>query len=142
MPKNETLTIYLRYVPVLGPISSNPSGTYVLTETIEVFPDPAYLDEKTHFKKIEWVVLNQEDALEWEIQAKSGAVIAQIIYYPDSNGKPKYNSTGSISKAPGNKLLVPTSGSRSYSIKASGWNRWGHQVNLTKDPEIHWGRRG
>jgi hypothetical protein len=134
MPKKEDLTIYLRYVPVLGSLPSDPGGTYVLTETIEVYPDPAYLVEKVNFKKIEWVALNPEDFLIWEILTKSKEEITSFSY-PD-------NSSGPISKAPGNKLLVPTRGSRSYSIKVTGWNRWGHSVNLTKDPEIHWGRRG
>ncbi len=142
MPKKEDLTIYLRYVPVLGPIPSDPGGTYVLTETIEVYPDPAYLDEKVNFKKIEWIALNPEDFLIWEILTKSKEEIASI-YYPD-------NSSGPVSKVPVfsnsgipvNKDLVPKQGNRSYTIRVTGWNRWGHPVNLTKDPEIHWGRRG
>ena len=134
MPKKEDLTIYLRYVPVLGPIPSDPNGTYVLTETIEVYPDPAYLDEKVNFRKIEWVVLNDEDVLAWDLETKTGDEIASFDY-PN-------NTSGPISRTATNQLLVPTNGSRSYSIKVTGWNRWGHPVNLTKDPEIHWGRRG
>ena len=142
MPKKEDLTIYLKYVPVLGPIPSDPGVTYVLTETIEVDPDPAYLGEKLHFKNIEWVALNPEDVLYWEILTKDGNLIATIDDATDNNGMPKYNSTGPVSKAPGNTPLVPTRGSMSYSIRVTGKNRWNHTVDVTKDPEIHWGRRG
>lgn len=134
MAKKDALTITLRYVPVLGEDPAYPGQTLILGETIEVSPDPAFLDGKVNLKKVEWQVLNQEDILAWEIQTKSNDEIVSI-YYPD-------NSSGPIGKAPGNKLLVPTRGEMSYTIKVTGWNRWGYSVNLTKDPEIHWGRRG
>jgi len=131
MPKKDTLTITLRYVPVLR---EDASGTWIVGQTIEVNPDPAYLSQKASFKKVEWVALNDDDILAWDITTKSGDEIASF-YYPD-------NTSGAISKTKANKLLVPTDGSRSYTIKVTGWNRWGYSVDLTKDPEIHWGRRG
>ena len=87
MPKKEDLTIYLKYVPVLGPIPSDPGVTYVLTETIEVDPDPAYLGKKLHFKNIEWVALNPEDVLYWEILTKDGHLIASEYLQGNGSGK-------------------------------------------------------
>ena len=120
--KTDELTIFLKYVPILETVAG---VDYLLGDTIEVSPDPAFLDEG-EFKKVEWVVLNGGGQLDWSIKKKNFHKIADINYPHNSDVTPINIGKGSMN----------------YSVFVTGTNVWGLAVSASKDPEIHWGRRG
>lgn len=123
MPPKQELTVFLKYVPVMEVIGG---VEYIVDDTIEISPDPAFLDEG-QFNKVEWVALNGGGQLNWTIRRKSNSHVLATINHPDNSAQRNLSAAGT-------PLL--------YKVEVSGTSIYGHTVSASKDPEIHWGRRG